>query len=375
MIRVLNIISDANIGGAGRVLLNYLRCADRMSFETGVVLPRNSALLPRLRELDVPVYEVDGMADRSLAPKAVPELCRAIGDFQPDLVHTHGSLSGRVAARLKGRKIVYTRHCAFPPGKLASSPPGRLANRVMDACLSNGAIALGDAARDMLVQTGIPERKIRVLLNGVAPLPAPTTGERERSRARFGFGPEDFVLGILARIEPYKGHEVLLDAAGALLEQGRRVKVLIAGSGSAEPGIRLKAAGLPSDTVIFAGFVEQVEEVLWAMDVQVNASTESEASNLSLLEGMSMGLPAIASDVGGNPLHIFDGENGLLVPRGDSLALARAASRLMDSPEELERMRRRALEIYQSRFTGEAFARNIEDFYRNILKGENQYGI
>ena len=370
MIKVLNIISDANIGGAGHVLLNYLRHADRSAFETVVALPRGSALTAPVQALDVPIREVDGMADRSLAPGAVSALCRVIGEVKPDLVHTHGSLSGRLAARMKGRKTIYTKHCAFPPGKLLSSPPGKLANRTLDACLSDSVIAMGDAARDVLVQAGVSERKIHVLLNGVSPLPAPSVRDREAARARYGFGPEDFVLGILARIESYKGHSVLLDAAAELLEQGRRVKILLAGTGGGEADVRRQAETLPPGTVVFAGFVEQVERALWAMDAQVNASTESEASNLSLLEGMSIGLPAIASDVGGNPLHIFHGQNGLLVPKGDSHALAVAAAQLMDRPQDMERMRQGALEIYQSRFTGDIFAKNIENIYRNVLKGE-----
>lgn len=371
MIRVLNVISDTNTGGAGHVLLNYLRHADRSEFETLVALPGGSALADPIRALDVPVREIDGMADRSLAPKAVPALCRVIGEVRPDIVHTHGSLSGRIAARMKGCKAVYTKHCAFPPGRLLSSPPGKLASRALDKLLGGGIIAMGDAARDVLVQTGVPAKKITVLLNGVSPLPRPTPEDRAAARAKYGLEPEDFVLGILARIESYKGHAILLDAAKELLDQGRRVKVLIAGTGGGEADVRKQAQALPPGAVIFAGFIQQVEQVLWAMDAQVNASTESEASNLSLLEGMSIGLPAIASDVGGNPLHIFDGQNGLVVPKGDSHALAAAAARLMDNPQEREEMGRRALEIYRARFTGDIFARNIENVYRDVLKGAN----
>lgn len=369
MTRVLNVISDTNIGGAGRVLLSYLQYADRTAFEPGVALPRGSALCRPVRELDVPVFELDGMADRSLAPGTIPALCRVIGAFRPELVHTHGSLSGRVAARLKGCKTLYTRHCAFPPGGLAASLPGRLAARCLDACLSDGTLAVGEAAKDMLVRTGIPERKIHVLMNGAAPLPAPTPEERAEAREAFGFEPGDFVLGILARLEPYKGHEVLLEAARLLLEQGRRVKVLIAGAGHGEADVRLRAAAFPPGTVVFAGFVEQVEKVLWATDVQINASTQSEGVSMSLLEGMSLGLPAVVSDVGGNPLVIRDGENGLVYPRGDSRLLARAVARLMDRPEERERMSEKARALYQAGFTGAAMAETIEKIYGDILKG------
>ena len=117
MIRVLQIISDTNIGGGGRSLLNYLSCCDRSRFSPSVVLPRSSALTERVRALDVPVEEIDAMADRSLDLRAIPPLTRILRRERPDLVHTHGSLSGRIAARLAGCPVVYTRHCAFPPGK------------------------------------------------------------------------------------------------------------------------------------------------------------------------------------------------------------------------------------------------------------------
>ena len=65
MTRVLNIISDSNIGGAGRVLLSYLRFADKSRFQTLAALPRGSLLSPALMEAGAEVYEVDGIADRS----------------------------------------------------------------------------------------------------------------------------------------------------------------------------------------------------------------------------------------------------------------------------------------------------------------------
>ena len=65
MIRVMNIISDTNIGGAGRVILNYLRYTDRSRFETWVAVPRGSLLVPPLEEAGAKVFQVDGIADRS----------------------------------------------------------------------------------------------------------------------------------------------------------------------------------------------------------------------------------------------------------------------------------------------------------------------
>lgn len=371
MFSVIHIISDTNIGGGGRSLLNYLACCDRSRFRMRVVLPRGSALKERVAALNVPVEEIDAMADKSMDWKAIHPLTRILKREKPDLVHTHGSLSGRIAARLAGCRVIYTRHCTFPPGKLLASAPGRAANRLLDSLLSDGTIAIGSAAKDILVSTGIPAEKIHVMLNGVAPLPIPSEEERKALRADYGFTDGDFVVGILARVEEYKGHGILLDAVAELVKEGRPVKMLVAGQGPYEDELRLRSLQLPEGAVVFAGFVTQVEKAFGAMDVQVNASYLSEASPLSLLEGMSMGLPSVVSDIGGNPLHVTDGENGLIFPSQDSHALACALARLMDDPDLRQAISRRAVEVFEKRFTGQAFARHLEEIYCDIRKGAN----
>ena len=113
MTRILHIISDSNIGGAGRCLVNYLRHHDRSRFSVSVILPRGSLLIPQIAALDVPYIEVDGIAERSFSPAAVRALSRILKREQPHIVHTHGSFSGRIAAKLCGSRIVYTRHSAL----------------------------------------------------------------------------------------------------------------------------------------------------------------------------------------------------------------------------------------------------------------------
>ena len=74
MTRIIHIISDSNIGGAGRCLVNYLRCHDRSRFDVSVILPRGSLLIPEVAALNVPYFEVDGIAERSFSPEAVGTL-------------------------------------------------------------------------------------------------------------------------------------------------------------------------------------------------------------------------------------------------------------------------------------------------------------
>ena len=209
------------------------------------------------------------------------------------------------------------------------------------------------------------------MMNGVEPLKKAGEEQRNTWRREYGFGPEDFVLGILARVEVYKGHDTLFDAAQQLLSRGHRIKVLVAGEGRDLARLRERAKAFPEGTVHFAGFVRDVERALGCMDVQINASTESETSSLSLIEGMSIGLPAVVSDIGGNPVLIRDGENGFLFPGNDSRALAQGVERLIEDRQLRADMSRRAEEIFRENYTGQQYAKHIEDVYESVLKGAN----
>ena len=370
MIRVLNIISDTNIGGAGRVLINYLQYTDRTQFDTAVALPRGSLLKAPLEELGTTVYEVDGIADRSYDRQDVKVLEELIRRVDPDIVHTHGALSGRIAARKCGKKVIYTRHSAFPvPAKLRY-PPGRWVNKWVNEHYADRIIAVSPAAAENLTDGGISSKRITVMMNGVAPVERSTPEVCQAFREKYGLSADVFTAGILARIEPYKGHLHIVEAAEQLKEEGRTLQILVAGVGDYEPELRreVERRGL-EDTVRFLGFQTDVAPVLSVLDVQLNASYGTETSSLSILEGMSMGLPAIVSSYGGNPWLIDDGEDGIIFPNRDSQGLARAIARLMDEPATLAHMGDRAKEIFQTRFTGEIFAKNVEQVYLDVLKG------
>ena len=372
MIRVLNIISDTNIGGAGRVLLNYMNRADREHFDVSVAMPRGSLLKAPLEELGTTVYEVDGLADRSYHKDDVKELVKLIDRVKPDIVHTHGALSGRIAGRRCGRVVIYTRHSAFPvPAKL-KYPPGRWVNKFINEYYSDHIIAVSPAAAENLTDAGISSKRITVMMNGVIPVARKGEAECEALREQWGIQKDEFVLGILARIEPYKGHLHILEAMKILADQGRKLRLLVAGTGAYEQELKEKTQELGlAGQVNYLGFQSDVAAVLSVLDLQMNASYGTETSSLSILEGLSMGLPAVVSTYGGNPWLIDDGEDGLLFENRNSADLAACIARIMDEPETLERMKNRAVEIFSQRFTAEIFAQNIENVYYKVLEGKD----
>ena len=372
MIKVLNVISDTNIGGAGRVLLNYMSRADRTKYDVSVAMPRGSLLKAPLEELGTTVYELDGLADRSYHRDDVKELMALIRRVKPDIVHTHGALSGRIAGRRCGRVVIYTRHSAFPvPAKL-KYPPGRWVNKFINEYYSDHIIAVSPAAAENLTDAGISPRRITVMMNGVTPVARATQEQCAQLRQQWGVQEGEFVLGILARIEPYKGHLHILEAMKMLTDQGRKVRLLVAGTGTYEEELKeqTRQMGL-SDQVVYLGFQSDVAAVLSVLDLQLNASYGTETSSLSILEGLSMGLPAVVSTYGGNPWLIDDGQDGLLFENRNSADLARCIAKLMDEPDTLEQMKTRAEAIFRQRFTAEIFAQNIENVYNTVMEGKH----
>ena len=145
--------------------------------------------------------------------------------------------------------------------------------------------------------------------------------------------------------------------------------MLIAGKGSEEDAIRQAAEQLQTQAhVQFLGFVKDVRGLLSITDVQLNASYGTEATSLSLLEGMSMGVPAIVSDFGGNPGVITHEKNGLIFPKQNSEALAGCMERLLTDEALMQSLQKGSFEVFQEKFTVQTYAAQIESVYLSVLK-------
>ena len=125
-----------------------------------------------------------------------------------------------------------------------------------------------------------------------------------------------------------------------------------------------------SDRVQFLGFVEDMAGFLSLLTVQLNCSTQSEACSMSIIEGMSLGLPTVASRCSGNPWLVEDGVTGLLFENNSPEALTTALKKLMDDPALVQELGSAARASYEARFTGEMFAANLERVYSEILKNK-----
>ncbi len=365
MIKVLNILTDTNIGGAGRLLVNYLHCHDKEKFLIKVVLPVHSALKPLVEAEGYEVIEMANGRDKSFDCKAVGELRRIIKEEKPDIVHTHSAFSGKLAAYLCGvKRRFYTRHCAFEMPKKLTTFPGKQLNGWVNNTLATDIVAVAQAAADNLTETGVDPKKITVIINGVEPMRQTTAEEQSALKQSLGIGECTFVCGISARLEVYKGHMYLLDTIKQVTAVQPDVVCLIIGGGSEEERLRARAAELGiTERVRFTGFVSDVAPYYNIMDLNLNCSVGTETSSLALSEGMSLGVPAVVSDFGGNPYMVTDGVNGYVVPEKDPGAMAEAILRIMGDPALHKRLCDGAYSEYKAKFTAAVMTRQLEALY------------
>lgn len=316
MIKVLNVISDTNVGGAGKCLVNFSKYSNKEKFNVKYVVPKNSKLIPLLRKHDASIIEIDGIKDKSFDIKSFSALIKIFKEEKPDIVHTHAVFIARIAAKTYRKcKIVYTRHCVFDVNPKIKKGLGRFVYKKINEGLSHGIIAVADAAKQNLTDAGIAPEKVEVILNGVEPLRKYNEEEKIKVKEKYGVSNNEYVVSIIARLEKIKGQEYFIEAARQIIERKKiNARFIIAGTGSEEEALKekVKSLGL-SKNIIFTGFVENIEEILNITDIQVNASYGTEATSLSLLEGMSLGIPAVVTEYGGNPGVIQNEENGYLV--------------------------------------------------------------
>lgn len=362
MIKIMHVLTDTNIGGAGIWLLNFVKAFDRSRYEVTAALPEKAELTPRLKALGIRVCEVPGIADESFSVSGIKEFKRLFKRERPDVVHTHASLSARIAAKECKIPVVNTRHCIEEPKQGIK----RLIYGIVNNALSDIVIGVSKAAYDNLAADGTKKDKLRLVYNGVYPLKRLSEEERKDIRKDLNIPENNIVVGITARLEPVKNHRLFLDAAAIIANKREDITFLIVGGGTQEQSLKQYARQLGIDgRVIFAGYREDITGLMNITDINTLTS-EKEALSISLIEGMSIEIPAAATDSGGPGEVVENGKTGIIVENHNAKALAEAVLYLADNPGEREKMGREGKKRAMELFSIESMIKALEEIYDGL---------
>lgn len=370
-IRVMHVVMDLDIGGGQISILTALRYHNPEALNVTICcLGRAGTLAEKAERMGGNVLSLNRQGMRN-DPGTLWQLMRLMRCCKIDVVHTHlwcrSNVYGRAAAALARVPVIV----ATEQGRITVRPPKRLLADYILGPFTDGFIAVSRAVKEHMVQQqGVPAHKIRVIYNGIDPNQFQVCESQTVVRRSLGLPVGVPLIGCVARLEPVKGHSYLIDAMAEIRAHLPQAILLIVGTGTAQVTLREKVRkqGL-SGAVLFLGERQDIPTLLRAMDLFVLPSLD-EGLGIALLEAMAMGLPVVATNVGGIPEVVDNGRTGILVPPQDSEALAQAVIALLRDEKRRQRMGMLGKERALSQFTAQRSAAQLETLYRSLLQAK-----
>ncbi len=383
MLRVLHLRSSTAFWGPDRQILQLIRpLRDRGVMVDVLVLYRRSHEAPPLHPLVTRAREHGATADQILDSGRWPinpiaEVKRRLRLGRYDLLHTHdykGNFVGGWPAWRLGLPSV-----ASVRGYTDRTLPLRIYKWLdlgVTLRLFTRIVAVSEALRRLVLGVGYPSWRVLTLHDAVDV----TTFSPHRVQASVGVRedlgcrPENLLVCAVGRLSPEKGHGFLLAAFREVIATVPNACLVLVGEGPLRSCLEAQAAryGL-GDHVVFAGYRDDVEAIIAASDLLVMPSLR-EGFGDPIIEAMALGKPVVASRVGGMLEIVRDGETGLLVPPGDSDALAQAIIELLRDPQARERMGLVSRQVALREFSVEVLADSLAKLYCELVSTPSSRG-
>jgi len=355
------------------VLLIAKKLGDRGHF-TIVAAPKDSTLIKRAKSLRVNTY--DNLSfERGFHPlKLISDflkLKKIVEYFNIDILHTHGSQdtwAGALSSIFvkKNLLVIRTRHNTFPVKY-------NLFNRFLYKKLidylfvvSSGTktefkkfIEGGELSenRILTIPPGVDLNTFRLSLNG------------EKIREELKLERNKILIGVIGRLAREKGHIFFLRASAEVAKKVPDARFLIVGEGPLRKELEEESRRLGlNGKVFFLGLRADIPEITAALDISVLPSVACESAPAVVKEAMALKKPVISTSFPGVNDTIKDGENGLIIPAEDHMAMASAIIDIINNPEKRKMLGEKGRQTVEENFTEEGFINRIEDAYYNAMR-------
>jgi glycosyltransferase involved in cell wall biosynthesis len=348
-------------------MVHLVRSLDRDRFEAMVV----SLFDPVGTDLEE-MLACDGVPVRYLGKRRGPDprvylrIARILRRFRPHVVHTHQYVLRYTLPPALHVRIPAMVHTLHNPAEKEVDRVGRLVGRI---AFKRGVlpVAIAQQVADSLDRVygieGVP-----LIPNGI-PIEVyrRPVSSREAWRRREKFTAEDVLFVCVARLDPQKNHALLLDAFARAFRSSSHVHLLLVGRGRLRAELEKRAVDLGVQRrVHFLGVRTDIPDILNASDAFV-MSSDWEGNPLCVMEAMSARRVVIGTAVGGVPELVEDGETGLLVRKGDTMAFSQAMRHLLEHPESRRKMEEASAIRAAEHFDVNVMTKSYEELYEARL--------
>jgi glycosyltransferase involved in cell wall biosynthesis len=387
-IRVVELLATGSNGGAQEHLFNLVSRIDRERYDVSIVSLSNGSAIRRLERTGVPVCVIEEPDDE----RAIEQIAAHLRAVNADVVHNHmyraevvgTQAAWRLAGTGKRPLVVSTVHSSRVRSDEDRALLRRLTPKIDHLIAVSRAIVRKIEDEDRI---GAP---VSLIYNGVDLQRYVNQEACCTLHEEYGIAEGSPIVGVVARLEPEKGHPTLLEAWPRVLASVPNAHLLIVGEGSQREALEGQAAVLGlmhagdsrkatdshgefsgGPNLTFAGRRDDIPSVTAALGVAVLPSYR-EAQGLSILEAMALSRPVVASAVGGIPEMVEDGRTGLLVqPRFPDM-LAGAIVRLLEDHPLADTLARAGHGLVYERFCVEQMVRSIETIYDEAVAEERR---
>ncbi len=380
-IKIIYVIGSLQLGGAERQLVELATRLDRTRFEVEICcIAQGGPLVEYVEEHAIKVrifnfYLRLGKYNPLSYVHLVREFWRIFRYFaqsRPVIIHAYlytayvvGVMCGRLA------RVPVTIASRRSLGYFKDNNPLKQHIENIINIFTHHVLVNSEAVkRDVLKREKIKPDKISLIYNGVdVERFLQEKGEREAVRRELGIPEHCLSVGVVANLIHYKGHKELVEAARILKHRFGDVRLVFVGRDSGIKGEleELIRSYTIEDIIIFTSDRKDIPRLIQGFDIMCLASHEEGFSNV-ILESMASGKPVVATDVGGNPEAVVDGETGIIVSPRDPESLAEGLLKLLKDPELRQRMGQNGLKRVREHFSIEQLIANMENFYLSILK-------
>ena len=337
MMRILHVVNSLAVGGLESLVVEMASAVSNrystIAFPVCALSPSDSHLSVKSAHRDVETYELN---KESYVLKIKP-LLKIVRDKKIDIIHTHNSgplLNCIFLSKIVNTPLVHTKHGVYIPNGKKSYFFNHMAYK-----MANKIVAVSCDTKQSIIQGyKIPNPAISVIANGINTATFRPPSDIKRIRSNIGLDSDAYIIGTVGRLSPEKGHMLLIDILPSIIAAIPQVKLVVVGGGIAENELKQKAKELNiSKNIVFLGERADVCSLMQCFDVYAQTSS-MEGMSLTILEAMSCGLPIVASNVGGNPEVIVEGETGFLLSLKDPQAIVSAIIKLYNDKDLAMRM-------------------------------------